>query len=202
MQKKFLIGLIAVFIILPFALVANHPTEIVTHVLPMWIWYGPTVLNWIGSGKPLWQTVLATYSVTALGIIVFYYLGTGLLQTSCRLALAHLCKNRVFAKWFYRFKNDSLLLKKGLLNGKKMSSMGANFSSRKEKISKRLFSWLSRQSFWLILIVYIVPLPLTGAIPVMIIKLKKIKYGLWWLLGANIISVLIVLWSMYAKIKF
>ena len=59
----------------------------------------------------------------------------------------------------------------------------------KEKIAK----WTNKQNVFLILLVFLVPLPWSDSIATVAMELKKIRYGLYYLLILNILHVLIVI---------
>jgi|Deesub1362B_J571_1020462.scaffolds.fasta_scaffold04006_1 membrane protein YqaA with SNARE-associated domain len=151
----------------------EKPFEILTHILPLWIWYQPTIALWIYSGKPLWKTLLVCYSISSLGILMAYYFGAGLIQI------------------LFRFISKKLKRKFDFSSGK------INFSSQRS----RFLRWLNEQSVWIILIIFIIPIPLSGVLPVIAMKLKGIKYGLWYLLGANFLSLYLILLGIYGKVS-
>ena len=75
--------------------------------------------------------------------------------------------------------------------------------NEKKKInrSQKYSRWLSRTSVALILLVFLIPAPWTGPIAILAMKLKGVKYGLWYLLIANIASIYFVNWAIYSGIK-
>ena len=59
----------------------------------------------------------------------------------------------------------------------------------KEKVAK----WTNKQNVFLILLVFLAPLPWSDSIATIAMELKKIKYGIWYLLALNALHVFIVI---------
>lgn len=167
MKKREKTGLVFVIILsvaLPFALIKN-PLEIPSMVLPLWIWYPGMAGVWFHSGKNLLEVFLACYGAGNIGII-FVYFGTGLVQF-------------IFKKVFLR---------------KEVSKIEAVLSKIDFPESKKreFINWLELKNIWLILFIFFLPFPWSDSIATVAMRLRRIKYGIWYLFGLNTIHVLLV----------
>lgn len=140
--------------------------------LPFLIFYGFIGL-WSYAGKPLWQAFLALYGITSLGIIALYF-GVSLLQY-------------LLAKIKACFK-----MKRGRENKPVAQKTGQN---------NRFTKWLNRQSVWIIFFFFILPIPYTDSIATIAVKLKNIKYGLWYLLLLHLLQTFFIVWAIYHGIE-
>jgi len=154
MEKRIIFIVTIVCITLPFLMIDNT-LEIASLVLPLWVYYPGVSGIWFHQNKSFLEVFLACYGVGNFGIIFFYF-GTGLIQSLVRKIL------------------------------RKMKPIQ---NHRKEKIAK----WTNKQNVFLILLIFLLPLPWSDSIATIAMELKKIRHGLWYLLALNILHVLIVI---------
>lgn len=223
-------------ILLPLGMVRS-PTEIGSHVLPLWGCYYGWAGYWLYTGKPFWQVVLACYGISSAGVIVLFW-GTGLFQIIFTWLKKHFGienirnknpiiefqtafqslaereeKNkREFALTILRciwlglkalvvfpialviyyliwpiimvFKNFKKWFSKLKFWNRKKKPI-----RKKNKINHRFARWLAKGNVWLILLVLFVPCPYTDPAATVAMKIKGTKYGLWYLLGVNLLHI-------------
>ena len=182
-EKKFLI-IFAIFCVFAPLCMVRNPTEIASHVLPLW-WQPMGLVGlfgvvgyWLYTGMPILKTFLACFFATSFGIILFYSGTAGIMY--------------FLAKWKWFSKIKSKVLKEG---------EGNNQGNKKGGWETRLAGWLSRKSVWLILLCLFLPFPYTDQAAAVAMKLKNVRYGLWYLLAANAVQSFIIVFSVYFGIN-
>jgi len=171
-EKKGLIAIIVLSVLFPFLMVRN-PLEIPSLVLPLWLSYPGMAGVWFYSGKNLFECFLACYGAGNIGIVCVYF-GTSLVQF-------------IFKK---------------ILSAKRVSKMKVALSETKVDLpsnkNRKVINWLNRQSLWVILLVFFLPLPWSDTISVIAMRLRGIKSGIWYLFGLNIPHVFLVVFLIYS----
>lgn len=184
--NKLLIIFTVLCFLVPFAVVRS-PMEMISHVLPIWLPLGAPGLfgittYWLYTGMPFWRTFLAVYGATSFGIILFYSGTAGLMYFLPKW------------KWFSKIKLKIF-----------KDRRGDNRINGKENGKTKLGKWLARQNIWffifLLILFLLLPLPWTDQVAAVAMKLKNVKYGLWYLLALNAAQSLIVLFCVYFGIS-
>lgn len=176
LEKKLVVIVFLLCILLPFGMVRN-PGEIATYVLPLWGCYYGYVGVWAYSGIPMWRAFLACYGIASFGIISLYFGIAGIMYFVSKFKWLSKIKSKIF-------KN-------------KASDSKVKKETRKEKFTK----WMSRQSIWVILFALFLPLPYSDPAATIAMKLKNVKYGLWYLLAVNILHVYLIVWCVYSGVN-
>ncbi len=186
--QKLILLFTAFCIVAPFAAVRN-PGEVITHSLPIWANFYLAIGLWCYSGMSFWRTFLACYGVASFGIIGVYYGTRGIqsvlqfLWKKAKERLPILKKERKIEKFLKKFSRKKE-------NGQTLS--------KKEKF----FKWLSRQDLWIIILFAILPVPYSDPAAAVIMKLRNIKYGIWYILAANLVQTFIIVGGIYSGINF
>lgn len=222
-EKKILIVLMFIFILLPFA-VARNLGEIFSRVSLLWINYVLFAWYWAYAGEPIWRTLLACYGISSVGVILIY-LGVDLLQeidnfkekiikdiTSTSrpssfvsylswlwLFLKALGIFSVFIIIYWPRRMLNLLKKCFLWLADKIGLAGF---LKQNNHQGRLVKILSKGSIWIILLVFVIPVPVIGLAAIAAMRIRRIKYGLWYLLAANIFEILLVVYLSYSGINW
>lgn len=76
---------------------------------------------------------------------------------------------------------------------------------QKKKIVKekkhRFAKWLAKGNVWVILFVLVFPFPYTDPAATIAMKMKGVKYGLWYLLLLNLPHMFFIVWLFYKGVK-
>ena len=189
-EKKLLIVFISVCLALPFSF-SRSPSEIFSHSLPLFIWFHGTVGYWLFSGKPLWQASLACYGISTLGILCIYF-GIFGLRILVKKAINWLMK-RLKKGMEIPFSKDRVLVLKKRTRYQALSSFAKR---RKRKITIQL----EKQSTWILLLLFFVPV--LDAIAVAVLGVRGIKYGHWYLAAANLPRIFLIVFLLSLGINW
>jgi len=192
LERKLLFVFLWICIVLPFIMMVRSPSEIPSHVFPLWInFYGGLGL-WRANSKPLWQAFLACYGVSSVGIIAIYLGSVGGEILFFRL------KNWLVA----RLKKGLTIPLKSIALILKIDPSYQKFNSFTEHRKRRFTEWLSKKSTIFILLILLIPLPFSDIIATVAMEIKKEKYGLWYLLAANLLHVYLIVFLIYRGTEF
>jgi hypothetical protein len=180
--------LIAVLsVIFPF-LVIDSFLEIPSLVVPLFLWYPGSISLWFFSEKNFWVVFLACYGAGNIGIISVYY-GVGLIEMMFRASgkiLKRSKKSNLQGYVFYRKARYVLKRPKPA------------FPKLKRSRKKRFSEWLNgKNSVALILLVFFVPFPWSDAIATAAMRLKNLRYGIWYLFAVNLAHVFFIVLAYY-----
>ena len=173
-EKTGLIVLVTFSVSLPFLMIRN-PLEMSFLSLPTLFWYPVMAGVWFYSGKDFWEVFLASYGGGNVGITCIYF----------GISLAQFILKKISSR-----KNIS-----------KTETVLSKIIDLTQGKRKKIINWLNRQSLWLILLIFALPLPWSDSIATVAMRLKRIKHGIWYLYGLNVIHVLLVVFLIHSGIS-
>ncbi|MBL7142375.1 MAG: hypothetical protein ISS83_01830 [Candidatus Pacebacteria bacterium] len=185
-EKKLLIIFVIVCLALPFSF-SRSPIEILSHSLPLFVYFQGTVSYWLISGKPLWQASLACYGISTVQLFCIYF-GTFGIMIFLKKTLNWLKKQLEKGLVLPFSKNQMLILKKR--TGYQALNSFAN--DKKQKFTV----WLGEQNTWIILLFLLLPLPVTDIIAAAALGVKGLKYGHWYLAAVNLPHIFLIVYLL------
>jgi len=192
LERRILILFVVICIALPFSM-ARSPLEILSHSIPLWIYFHGAVSYWFISGKPFWQAFLAVYGIATVEVLGLYF-GTFGVRVLLGKGISWLKENLEKGLEIPLSKNQILILKK------KTGYQNFNSFTRDKK---RIFAkWLGRQSVWIILLFLFLPFPVTDILAAVALGTRKQKYGHWYLAAVNLPHILLVVYLLRLGVNF
>ena len=191
-ERKLLLLFVGICIALPFSM-ARSPLEIISHSIPLWIYFQGAVSYWLYSGKPFWQATLAVYGISTVEIFGLYF-GTFGVRVLLGKAINWLKEKLEKGLEIPFSKNQILILKK--------KTGYQNFNSFAQDKKKRFSKWLTRQSVWIILLFLFLPFPITDILAAVALGTRKLKYGHWYLAAVNLPHIFLVVYLLRLGVNF
>jgi hypothetical protein len=180
-EKKFIILFIVICCAIPFS-IARSPLEVISHSVPLFVYFHVEVGHWLASGKPFWQVALACYGVSSAELLGWYLGGFGV-----RILFEKITKKlRKGVK--IPFGNQLLPLRE------RKEYKRLNSFARRSK--ENFAGWLKKQSIWIIFFFLLLPLPFTDIAAAVALGTKKIKYGHWYLVAINLPHIFLVVYLL------
>ena len=191
-ERKLLVLFIGICIVLPFSM-ARSPLEVISHSLPLWVYFHAAVGYWFISGKSFWQTSLAVYGIATVEMFGLYF-GTFGFRILLGKATNWL-KKKLEKGLEVPFSRSQILILK-----RKTGYQG--FNSFTEDKKKRFAKWLERQSVCIILLFLFLPIPVTDILAAIALGARKSKYGHWYLAAVNLPHIFLVVYLLRLGVYF
>lgn len=191
LERKLLAVFIVICIVLPFSM-ARSPLEVVSHSIPLWIYFHVEVGFWFTSGKPFWQAALACFGISSVELLGLYF-GTFGIRFLLRKTFNWLRK-QLEKGLKLPFGNQILFLKE------RSGYQKINSFTKSKK--KQFVGWLGRQSIWIILLFLFLPLPVTDILAAIALGSKGLKYGHWYLMAINLPHIFLVIFLLQLGVNF
>ena len=192
LERKLLILFVGICIALPFSM-ARSPLEVLSHSLPLWVYFHGAVSYWFISGKPLWQAFLAVYGIATAETLGLYF-GTFGARVLLEKGISWLMEKLEKGLEIPFSKNQILVLKK--------RTGYQNFNSFTMDRKRVFAKWLGEQSVWIILLFLFLPFPVTDIVAAVALGTKKLKYGHWYLAAVNLPHILLVVYLLRLGVNF
>lgn len=197
-EKKLLIVFVIICLALPFSF--SYPLK---ETLPLFVWFHGAAGYWLFSGKPIWQASLACYGTSTLGILCVYF-GTFGLRILIEKAINWLRKwlkimvavVKKAINWLRKRLKIIVIIEKAINWLKEQLKKLTTVIFPKAQIAAEL----EKRSTWILLFFFFVPV--LDVIVVTILGARKIKYGHWYLVAANLPRIFIIIGSMSLGIDF
>lgn len=191
-ERKLLFLFVGICIALPFSM-ARSPLELLSHSVPLWVYFHGAVSYWFYSGKPFWQAFLAVYGIATVEMFGLYF-GTFGVRVLLGKAVNWLKENLEKGLEVPFSKSQMLVLKR------KTGYHGLNSFAEDKK--KKFGKWLGRQSVWMILLFLFLPLPITDILAAVALGARNLKYGHWYLAAVNLPHILLVVYLLNLGANF